>query len=247
MSKIGFTTVTFRDLSRRQVCQIAKDNGIEILEWGGDVHLPPNDKEALDEVLALQKEFSIKAVSYGSYYRLGDNDMEMWQNIVDTASAIGAKYIRIWQGSLGSKKVTDDYLQSMIKETKALAKIAKEKDLTVAFEFHKKTNNDTAKSCIEFLKAVNEDNVKTYWQPFSYLNDLKVLKEVVPYAVTIHVFTWNKACCRFPLAKGEKKWKKFISIIKEANTDPNYIMEFVKGDDPKQFAKDLKVLRSWLD
>lgn len=246
MFKIGFTSVTFRNLSRREVCKLANENGIEIIEWGGDVHLPPTDKEALSEVLALQKEFNVKAASYGSYYRLGEKDYELWQHIVDTASAIGAKYIRIWQGSVGSKYVTPELFEDMVNETKKLAEIAKEKDLTVAFEYHKKTNNDTAKSSNRFLKAVNMDNVKTYWQPFSYWNDENTLKALTDDIVTIHVFTWDKACNRFDLKDGEEQWKKYIEDVKAAGIEPNFIMEFVKDDSPEQFKKDLAVLRDWL-
>lgn len=71
MKNIGFTTVTFRKKSRREVCEIAEKNGIKYLEWGGDVHLPPDNETALQEVIFLQKEFGLTAVSYGSYYRLG--------------------------------------------------------------------------------------------------------------------------------------------------------------------------------
>ena len=63
MYNIGFTTVTFRKNSRREICQIASENDIKYIEWGGDVHLPPNDINALREVLSLQKEFGLTAVS----------------------------------------------------------------------------------------------------------------------------------------------------------------------------------------
>lgn len=41
MYNIGFTTVTFRKKSRREICQIASENDIKYIEWGSDVHLPP--------------------------------------------------------------------------------------------------------------------------------------------------------------------------------------------------------------
>ena len=49
---------------------------------------------------------------------------------------------------------------SMVDETRVLADIASQKGLTVAFEFHNGTNNDNGKSSVEFLKAVNKQNVK---------------------------------------------------------------------------------------
>ena len=247
MYKIGFTSVTFRKKSREEVCKIAKENSICNIEWGADVHLPPRDESALEEVLRLQNEYGINAVSYGSYYRLGMQDISLWRQIVETANAVGAKIIRIWQGSVSSEKVSDSALESMINEARILADIACEYDITIAFEFHKNTNNDCAKSAIHFLKMVNKDNVKTYWQPFAVKEDIENLKAVLPYLIAVHVFSWNKNERRFSLKRKEKIWLEYIHVIKNAKVSPIFIMEFVKKDSEKQFAKDAAVLKRWVN
>ena len=243
MYNIGFTTVTFRKKSRREICEIASKNDIKYIEWGGDIHLPPNDSNALQEIISLQNEFGISAVSYGTYYRLGTEDYALWESITDTANAIGAKIIRIWQGTKPSTDVSDDMLLSMVNETKTLADIASKKGLTVAFEFHNGTNNDNGKSSVEFLKAVNKQNVKTYWQPFSTDDDISNLNAVIPYLACVHIFEWNKNGKRYSLKHGSKKWQEFFKIIDKSKTNPYLIMEFVKHDSKRQFAKDLKHLR----
>ena len=243
MYNIGFTTVTFRKKSRREICEIAQKNGIKYIEWGGDIHLPPNDDIALNEVIALQKEFGLSAISYGTYYRLGAEDYALWESITETANEIGAKIIRIWQGTKSSADMTDDILSSMVNETKILADIAEEKGLTIAFEFHNGTNNDNGKSAVEFLKAVNKPNVKTYWQPFSTDDDISNLKAVLPYLVCVHVFEWNEKGKRYSLNHGSKRWSEFLKRINESNANAYLIMEFVKNDSKKQFSKDLKHLR----
>lgn len=246
MKNIGFTTVTFRKKSRREICEIAKKSGIKYLEWGGDVHLPPNDDIALQEVLSLQKEFGLTAVSYGSYYRLGAEDYSLWEQIVNTADKIDAKIIRIWQGDCSSQKVSAEKMQAMVNETKMLADIAEKKGLTVAFEFHNNTNNDNGKSAVAFLKAVNRPNVKTYWQPFSTNADTENLKAVLPYIVCVHIFEWNEQGKRYSLKHGKDKWSKFLKIIENADAEPNLIMEFVKHDSKYQFARDVNTLRQIL-
>ena len=243
MRNIGFTTVTFRQKNRREICKIAQKNGIKYIEWGGDIHLPPNDNTALQEVIALQKEFGLSAIPYGTYYRLGAENYPLWESITETADAIGAKIIRIWQGTKSSADVSEDMLLSMVNETKALAAIAEKKGITVAFEFHNGTNNDNGKSAVEFLKAVNKANVKTYWQPFSTDDDIDNLKAVLPYLACVHVFEWNEKGKRYSLNHGNKRWSEFLEIINESNANPYLIMEFVKNDSEKQFAKDLKHLR----
>ncbi len=242
MYNIGFTTVTFRVKSRREICEIAQKNGIKYIEWGGDIHLPPNDDVALQEVISLQKEFDLTAISYGTYYRLGAEDYNLWESITETANAIGAKIIRIWQGTKSSADVSEDILSSMVNETIILCDIAEKKGLTVAFEFHNGTNNDNGKSSVEFLKAVEKPNLKTYWQPFSTDADIDNLKSVLPYLVCVHVFEWNEKGKRYSLRHGSKRWSEFLKIINESNANPYLIMEFVKNDSDKQFAKDLKHL-----
>lgn len=243
MEKIGFTTVTFRKKSRREICEIAVKNNIKFIEWGGDVHLPPNDINALRDVLSLQEEFGLTAASYGTYYRLGEENYSLWESITDTANAIGAKIIRIWQGTKASADVNESEFLSMVNETKKLADAASQKGLTVAFEFHNGTNNDNGKSSVEFLKAVNKQNVKTYWQPFSTDDDISNLKAVIPYLACVHIFEWNENGKRYSLKHGSKKWQEIFKIIDESKTNPYLIMEFVKHDSKRQFAKDLKHLR----
>ena len=246
MKNIGFTTVTFRKKSRREICKIAKKNHIEYIEWGGDIHLPPDDEDALQEVISLQKEFGLTAISYGSYYRLGAEDYSLWEQIVNTADKIGAKIIRIWQGDCSSQKAGKEKLQAMVNETRILADIADKKGLIVAFEFHQNTNNDNGKSAVAFLQAVNMVNVKTYWQPFSTDADTENLQAVLPYLVCVHIFEWNENGHRYSLKHGVDKWRGFLKIIENSNAEPYLIMEFVKHDSRYQFAKDVKTLRQML-
>lgn len=246
MKDIGFTTVTFRKKSRREVCRIAMENHIKYIEWGGDLHLPPNDDIALQEVISLQKEFGLTAVSYGSYYRLGAENYPLWEQIVNTADKIGAKIIRIWQGDCSSQTVGKEKLQAMVNETKRLADIANEKGLTVAFEFHKNTNNDNGKSAVAFLKAVHKPNVKTYWQPFSTDEDIENLKAVLPYLICVHIFEWNEKGRRYSLKHGADKWRAFLKMIENSNAKPYLIMEFVKRDSRYRFAKDVQTLKQML-
>lgn len=247
MTKLGFTTVTFRKKSRREVCEIAARNGISYLEWGGDVHLPPEDDAALSEVLSLQKEFGIQALSYGSYYRLGMENDVLWTRIVEVASQIGAKTIRIWAGDTGSAKTDAKTYGAMVREAKRLADAAAEKNLTVAFEFHHRTYNDSKESSLRLLQDIAKENVRTYWQPFTEPQDANMLEAVLPYLATVHVFTWARSGLRFPLSFGQRRWKKYIEIAKSAPHDVPYIMEFVRGDSEKQFRKDVTVLKRWLE
>ena len=156
MQKLGFTSVTFRKLSREEICIIAKENGVEYIEWGGDIHLPPDDENALAEVISLQKKYGIKPLSYGSYYRIGQKDYELFEKILSVSEKIGCRRIRLWLGTSSSDKTDKKLFDSLVEETQKLCDMSKEKGITLSFEFHEGTFNDNGKSSLEFLKAVNE-------------------------------------------------------------------------------------------
>lgn len=243
MDRIAFTTVTFRKLSRAEIIGIAQDNGIRQIEWGGDVHLPPQDEKARGEVIHLQQESGITACSYGSYYRLGANDMALWCAITETAAAIGAKTIRIWAGDRPSAQTDEALFTAWVSEAQALADMAAKQSLTVAFEFHKGTYNDTGASSVRLLKSIDRDNVKTYWQPMTTPADDENLQAVLPYLAGIHIFNWNQSGRRFPLKFGRRRWTRLLCTVAESKKDVPLILEFVRKDRKKQFEKDAKVLR----
>lgn len=243
MQNIGFTTVTFRKKSRREICQIACKNNIKYIEWGGDVHLPPQDEKALDEVVELQQKNSITACSYGSYYRLGENNIELWRSVIQTAVAIGAKTVRIWAGNQSSAQTNETLFAELVSETQILADIAAANNLTVAFEFHKGTYNDNGESSLKLLKSVNRNNVKTYWQPMTVSSDNDNLRAVLPYLAGVHIFNWSRSGVRFSLRLGKRRWKRFLRTVAESGQNVPLIMEFVKGDSIKRFEKDVMVLK----
>lgn len=247
MNRIAFTTVTFRQLTRQDIFDIAAENGILQIEWGADIHLPPNDIIAREEVLRLQRETGISACSYGSYYRLGDNNPEQWRAVTQTAAAIGARTVRIWAGNRSSTQTDEAQFQALVAEAQTLADIAAEQGLTVAFEFHKGTYNDTGESSVKLLQSIGRGDVKTYWQPMSTPADMENLHAVLPYLAGVHVFHWSRNGRRFSLKFGRKKWERFIRTIARSGADVPYIMEFVKRDSRKQFARDARALRDLLD
>lgn len=246
MYKIAFTTVTFRGLSRDAIAKVASDCSVYDIEWGGDIHLPISDKYAISEVKELNEKYNLHSLSYGSYYRVGDGDLSSFKNIVDTASAIDAKVIRVWLGKVSGDKTDSFLFNKMVTEAQTIADIAKEKDLKIAFEFHNGTYNDSGDNAIKFLPAVNKDNVGTYWQPLCKASDERNLEQVLPYLLGIHVFNWDRFNRRHSLRLGIKKWKRFIEIARQSNNEIPYIIEFVKGDKVKQFEKDAETLKKLL-
>ena len=243
---VGFTTVTFRKKSVDEIINIAKNNKVDYIEWGSDVHLPYEDNDAIIKKILDSK---VKNLSYGTYYRVGEKDYDKFEKICNTASKINCKIIRIWLGKMSSIKCSNYIVKDYVLEVQKLCDIAKKYNLIVASEFHNNTLNDNGDTALQFIKNVDRDNYKTYWQPLGdKKNDFDNLKKVLPYLVVVHVFNWSKNCVRFSLKLGKKKWKNYIDYIqKNKCNELFYVMEFVKKDSERQFCRDLSCLKGILD
>lgn len=248
--RIGFTSVTFRERTPEEICKIAKKNEVDCIEWGTDVHVP--SPEAAREVRRLCDEYGLYTVSLGAYHRIGVPNKAPFSETLESAVILGAKRIRVWLGRKSSVDFTEEERAALIDETRALVCEAERYGIEIAFEFHRKTLNDTGASSLKFLEDANVKNLSTYWQPFFHETpdkdfpfdvDKENLLTVLPHVSAAHVFSWDEAANRFPLARHKDAWKVFIDILRDSPCE-DLIMEFVPKDSPVQFMADLAVLRN---
>lgn len=240
---LGLTSVTFRKLSFDEVISLAYISECEVIEWGGDIHVT-NINEA-KEAYKKCAEVGIRINSYGSYYRLLDSDIKDFKALCEITKTLGAKIIRVWLGSKGSKITTKGELEKLTNEAHIISATAREYGLTVASEFHNGTYNDTAKSAMQFLENAACRNLKTYWQPQFLGKDKENLKTMINETVVIHLFNWNSLGVRYSLKSGETKIRQFLDILKENDYKGDIILEFVKGDKPENFLEDFNYLKKW--
>lgn len=241
---IGFTTVTFRKLEMKQIVALATQNAITTIEWGGDVHV--NSLEQAKLARKICKEAGITISSYGSYFVVGETNEADFDSLCQTVYALGAPVMRVWLGNKSSTAYTEDKIAMLVKTTRMLADVAQTYGIIIAFEFHHNTLNDNGESCLQFLKQCGKNNVKTYWQPLYQGEDTNNLNLVLPFLLNVHVFYWNARGKRFLLKKGEKEWHPWITQLKQAGFTGNYLLEFCKHDNQKNFEKDIVTLKNWL-
>ena len=103
MTKTGLVSVTFRTLAVERVIELVSQAGLNSIEWGGDIHVPPTNPSWAKEVGKMTRESGLEVSSYGSYYRAGSlSDGQSFESILDAAVALGAPSIRVWAGNQGS-------------------------------------------------------------------------------------------------------------------------------------------------
>lgn len=242
MFPLGLTSVTFRGKSIPEVASLAKQAGLSLIEWGGDIHVPPSDRAAIAEACRAMQTYGLSCPSYGSYYRVGDGEPEQFRAICETAAALGAETVRTWLGRKGSALVSEEERATLLGETRSLAAIAESFGLTLAFEFHGKTYNDTGETSLAFWRDVARPNVKTYWQPLAFGDSEANLRRILPALCTVHVFHWDSENSRFPLADGIEPWRCYLSVLRDAGRACPLLLEFVQNDDEEQFLRDARTL-----
>lgn len=244
--KTGFTTITFRHMSIDELIQLAKETNLTGIEWGGDVHVPPDSsREFVCEVKQKCTQAGLDVLSYGSYYR-GLTDQEFIP-ILNTASILGAPIIRIWAGNKSPDLMDDAYFIELVANIQTACDLALKKGIKIALEYHDKTMTETKEAALKLIQAVNRENLFTYWQPnpnTSFEEHIAEIDLLMPWICTYHIFAWemhDDVRHHYLLDKHSDIWKKYLLRI-ALKKEVNLILEHSKDEDRDNFVADTKTL-----
>ncbi len=247
----GLVSITFRKLSPVEIIALSKEAGVSCIEWGGDIHVPPGDAARAREVGRLTREAGLEVAAYGSYYRLGPDQPGVFEAVMTSAAALGAPTIRVWAGGKGARETEVDERCEIIADALRVADIAARQGITVSLEYHAGTLTDDRESARALLGELAHPNLEFLWQPTNGapVHDCASrLLEMLPRLRNVHVFHWWPTSAeRHPLAEGEAAWRTYIDIVRESGRDADFLLEFVRGDEPQQFLADAATLKRWLE
>ncbi|MGC4030327.1 MAG: hypothetical protein QM754_01080 [Tepidisphaeraceae bacterium] len=102
--RTGLVSVTFRQRSVAQIISDVAKAGLQAIEWGGDVHVPPGDLPHAAEVRRQTAEAGLAVSSYGSYYNATKDPADLAGRVLATAAELGAPTVRMWAGPMDSTK-----------------------------------------------------------------------------------------------------------------------------------------------
>lgn len=242
-------SVTFRKLLPSDVIELARETGLDAVEWGGDVHVPCGNLACAKLVGQLTRQAGLTVSAYGSYYRAGvfAKPEEAFEKVLHTACALQTDTVRIWVGDRGSAFADGRWIQGVYAELRRLVTMAERKGIRLAAEYHNNTLTDTLLSARELLTAV--PGLYTLWQPPAGMEKQEnqlALTVLRPRLANLHVFQRDSCNLPRPLAEGENVWKTYLRLAAACPGQRFATLEFVKDDSPEQFLRDAAVLHSWL-
>jgi 3-dehydroshikimate dehydratase len=245
----GLVSVTFRHLSPAEIVEIVGRTGFSLVEWGGDVHVPLGDVAAADNVATLSRRAGLTVATYGSYVDFaGETRVD---DAINTARALGAARLRVWAGRTGSADVSHGVRRTLRDALGNAADRAANHGMNVVLEYHNRTLTDTLSSTLDLLRDVQHPALRTSWQPSprkdAATNEAE-LRALLPWLAGLHVFHWGPGGYndRRSLREILPELSRWCRIATDAENPPGGIIptmiEFVRGDDPGQFAEDASAL-----
>ena len=249
MIKLGLCSVTFRKASMKELVELCSSIGLEGIEIGGDIHVPPGSPQAeVEEVVELCKKAELEIPSYGSYFNVLEHEVEDFAPVLETAVQLGAGTIRIWPGWVEAEKMTEEQLAKISSTARAAAEAAAEKKVQVAFEYHLNSPTSGAQSALRLLEAAGHYNLYTYYQLLDSDDSERVvgdLKAVFPRLAYVHCHYYKDDKYK-PLSEGRRLWAAICDTLKQLNYQGYIFMEFVDSGSPEQLAEDVALLRNLL-
>lgn len=246
--RLGLVSVSFRDRTPKEIAEAMRSAGLSFIEWGSDVHAPCLDKERLNEIAALQREYGIECSSYGTYFRLGETSLDELENYIDAALLLGTDILRVWCGTKRGADMSAEERESLVAECINAAAIAEARGVTLCTECHKKTFTEDPEDTVYLLERVNSAHFKTYWQPFQWQcaeeNALNA-QRLAPYATHVHVFNWRDdesgVLRKYPLADAADAWRAYLAHF---STPRTLLLEFMPNGTLGELAEEAGALKS---
>lgn len=242
----GLCSVTFRAHTPEQIIEAAAAAKLEVIEWGGDVHVPPGDVRTAERVATATRSAGLLSCSYGSYYRATPS--EELAPVLDSAEALGVDRVRIWAGRTASKDLSAGERAALADRLQDAADSAAQRGIRLALEYHARTLTDTVETTEWLLQRVPA--LSTYWQPDVGAPDgvaLAAYRALESRVSAVHVFSWWPTIERLPLSARESLWRAFVhEACLAARTPRDALLEFVPDDDIDVLAREAQTLRDYL-
>ncbi len=251
MFESGLVSVSFRRLSPEEIIEQTAGAGLSCIEWGGDVHLPPGNIRLAQQIAEQTHTAGLRVSSYGSYFRIGVTPIEQFPDVLASASALGAKLVRVWAYDRYLDQWGGTVWDSLVESARTIAEMAAKVGIKVCLECHNHTLTEDYHGALRFLQAVDHPALRMYWQPNehrSHAYNLEAARALAPYTECIHIFHWD-AQGHYPLANGAREWEAYLSVFRKQSPKKSLplLLEFMPDNKVESLPAEAKTLQRLIE
>lgn len=241
--KIGVASVTFRNKTIEEVVAIAVKADVRYIEWGADIHV--KNREDARKARALCDEHSIKVCSYGSYFRVGESDVDSWRELCETASILGASSVRVWLGNQNSEDTDASTYHRLLEDCRKICDIAAEYNILVSPECHDHTLNNNTDAFLKFYAALRRDNFRTYFQSryLRYDYDVDRIERTYGYIENVHVSYRDLRIEQEGKSEDKDYLDRLLRLFADKGFEGIVMIEFTEDSSEESFYEDVKKIR----
>lgn len=246
MIKAGLCSVSFRKHSPNEVIDLCRMHGVQAIEWGGDIHVPPGTNASdVKKLVSICEASGISTPSYGSYFNVLDDSASSFSPVLETAVELHADTIRIWPGWVEPEAITAEQREKITTTTRAIAEMSAGRGVRVAFEFHLHSPTSGAAKAMKIIEGCAHENVYSYYQFLPPLDAAEAIKEIetIRSRLTYIHCHWTTGEDILPFEQGRGTWTVIVDHLKKTGYEGVMYIEFVAGGTVEQFAKDAKLLK----
>lgn len=239
MYRLGLVSISFRKHAPREILHAMRNTGLAEIEWGSDVHAPP---QKAAEIAQLQAEFGITCSSYGTYFTLGKTPLSELERYITAAKTLGTDILRLWCGEKNSEEYGAEEKAALFAECQKAAEVARKHGVTVCMECHNHTYTNRKEAALELMQAVDSPHFRMYWQPNQYRSEsenLAAAELLAPYTEHLHVFYW-RGDEKLPLAEAVELWQAYLVCFSDGK---KLLLEFMPDDRIESLAAEASALR----
>ena len=250
---VGLCSVTFRSLAPSEVVELAAAVGVEVLEWGGDVHVPEGDVAAAHAAAAMSADAGLGVAAYGSYLFLDEHLDRRLGPVLETATALGAPATRVW---CPHRPEDGDGWSALVDAAGRAVAAADTAGVSVYLEFHGGTATDEVdgvRRLLDEVPGLYAGWQPPYWAPRSTEDEVADLARLGDRLLHVDVYAWTPEHERLPLEAEGDAWSARLAAAgpctaaaRAAGLAPAALVEFVPDDDPAVLAREVGTLRRWL-
>lgn len=247
----GAVSATFKKMSMcaDDVIALLTDCGLQAVEWSENVHVQPDDPDGAALLRKKTETAGLQIAAYGSYFRLGENELPgpAFERSLRSAKALGAPLIRVWAGTRASAEVDDGQFCRLAEEAALIAEMAAREQIKAAFEWHKNTLTDTNQSAQRLIRQAHHPNLYCLWQPTVALTPRERAQGIALMGdrlLNFHVYSWPDGK-RGPLNAAE--WQYYLDAASGMGGTHCALLEFVRDDTEEQFRADAQTLLNLLE